>query len=64
MMERCIAEAISRIDVGLPIKKELDALMMPIDGCMMERCPLFVINDIDVGTSIEKELDALMMAIT
>ena len=62
-MERCVVVVINSIDVGMSIKKELDALMMAIDGCIMEWCVVVETNSIDVGMSIKKELDALMMAI-
>ena len=61
-MERCDVVESNSIDVGMSIKKELDALMIAIARCIMERCILDAISSIDVGMSIKKELDALMMA--
>jgi len=62
-MERCAAIAITSIDIGMSIKKELDALMMAARSCIMERCVVVgAFQSIDIGMSIKKELDALMMA--
>jgi len=55
-MERCVVVVINSIDVGMSIKKELDALMMAIDRCPMEWSVVVGINNIDVGTSIMKRL--------
>ena len=61
-MKRCYV-LVESIDIGMSIKKELDALMMATARCPMEWCPCVGINSIDAGMSIKKELDALMMAI-
>jgi len=62
-MKRCVVIDIKSIDIGMSIKKELDALMMAIPGCKMKRCVVIDIKSIDIGMSIKKELDALMMTI-
>jgi len=62
-MKRCVVLSIESIDVGMSIKKEIDALMMAIRRCIMKRRVVVVIASIDVGISIKKEIDALMMAI-
>jgi len=62
-MKRCVVIVVSSIDIGMSIKKELDALMMTIPGCMMKRRVVIGIKSIDIGMSIKKELDALMMTI-
>ena len=53
-MERCVLVVTNSIDVGMSIKKELDALMMAMARCPMERCVVVIIKSIDVGMSIKK----------
>ena len=54
-MKRCVVLSIESIDVGMSIKKEIDALMMANPRCKTKRSIVFVvIASIDVGISIEK----------
>jgi len=62
-MKRCFVGLVESIDIGMSIKKELDALMMTIRGCDMKRCVVIDVESIDIGMSIKKELHALMMAV-
>ena len=62
-MERCVVVVCKSIDIGMSIKKELDALMITFRRCIMERCAVGKCTSIDIGMSIKKELDALMMTI-
>jgi len=62
-MERRILDVVTSIEVGMSIKKDLDALMMAARSCIMERCVVVgAFQSIDIGMSIKKDLDALMMA--
>jgi len=63
VVKRCIAIWRSSIDVGMSIKKDLDALMTTIRRCNMKRRTAILINGIDIGISIKEDLDALMMTI-
>ena len=63
-MEWCASCPRSRIDVGVSIKKELDALMMAIGRCMKKWCPFVVINSIDVGMSIKKRRNLIHPALS
>jgi len=62
-MERCAAIVVTSIDIGMSIKKDLDALMMAARSCIMERCAVAGSKSIDIGMSSKKELDALKMVI-
>ena len=62
-MERCVVIRIKSVDIGMSIKKELDALMIALDRGMMKRYLVIEVAGVDIGTMIKKELDALMMAI-
>ena len=62
-MKRCIVFLVANVGIGMSIKKELDALMMPLDRCSMKRCIVILVSSIDIGMSIKKELDASMMAL-
>ena len=55
-------QAISSIDLGMSIKKELDTLMVAIRRCMMKRCIGSAVVSVNFGMSIKEKLDALMMA--
>jgi len=61
-MKRCFVIP-GDVDIGMAIKKKLDALTMTIPGCKMKRCVVIDVESIDIGMSIKKELDALMMTI-
>jgi len=37
-MKRCFVILVSSMDIGVSIKKELDALMMAPDRCVVKRC--------------------------
>ena len=61
-MKRCVVGVVTSVDVGMSIKKALDALAVAIARCQVKRCAAADTGSIDVGISIKKELDALMMA--
>jgi len=56
MMKRCVVIDVESIDIGMSIKKELDALMMAIRCCMMKRCLVMLVSSIDIGMSIKKRV--------
>jgi len=62
-MKRCVVIDVESIDIGMSIKKELDALMMAVQCCKMKRCVVIHGESFDIGMSIKKKLDALMMTI-
>ena len=61
-MKRGAVILVSSIDIGMSIKKELDALTMTLIRCIMKRCIAIDCARIEIGMSIKKELDALMLA--
>ena len=71
-VERSIEIVVSSIDIGLSIKKELDALKiaifyhmkMALICCKVERSIEIVVSSIDIGLSIKKELDESTIAST
>mgnify|MGYP007114754882 CR=1 FL=1 len=50
------------VDIGVSIKKELDALVMAVPCCKVKTCKAKHGRSVDVGLSIKKELGALVMA--
>jgi len=62
-MKRCVVIDVESIDIGMSIKKELDALTMAVQCCKMKRCVVIHGESIDIGMSIKKKLDALVMTI-
>ena len=62
-MERSLIGCCEGVDVGMSIKKELDALVLTFQCCEMERQLAVGITSMDVGMSIKKELHGLMTAI-
>jgi len=61
-VKRGIAVSTDSIDVGMSIKKELDASIVAVARRQVQWCIVVVIKSIDVGMSIKKELDALKLA--
>jgi len=59
MMKRSHVISINRIEVGLSIKKKLDALKMAVLGRVMKRCGTVRINSIDLGALI-KQMDEIL----
>jgi len=64
IMEWCVVVGINSIDIGISIKKELDALMMAIGRCIMEWCVVVGTTSIDVGTSIKKRPNLFQLALS
>ena len=62
MKRYILVEPHTSIDVGMPIEKELEALILAIRRCKMERRTVVGTWIINIGVSIEKELEASAVA--
>jgi len=60
-MERRGSIVINSIDVGMPIKKDLDELMTATPRYNMKRRASKDISSVDIGTSVKEELDGWCM---
>mgnify|MGYP001104610204 CR=1 FL=1 len=62
-MKRCVVLVVKTIDIGMSIKKKLNALMMTSHYCKMKRCVVIHVKSIGIGMSIKEKLNALIMGI-